>query len=316
MPIDSEEISSSQTAFSQVVYQIIMALPNFLPGYMIPSAYIPIQSLPFSNSYKLDRRALNERANSLPISAIQETTSSKECKHQDRPLTEREDKLRSLWTELLHLPPESVRIHQDFFSSGGGSLKAMALMSAARRKGINFSVAQLYQLRHIGELSKFAGEEAVEEPQTASFSLIDIAMSDNFWRWQLNSAASRLKLSKISYLFLTCSAFTWIVNDANLVPGKYPSHLIYLWALVVEDFNEHGKKCLKQYLITRTRFIDTSYGIFQVILMHENIQWKSETSLTKLLDAWETEDMSFRHRTHQSALLRQTTKRRRVSCGM
>lgn len=161
MRILSEEISSNETEFSRMVDQIRTILPKFLPGYMIPSAYLPIRSLPFSNSYKLDRRALKERANSLAISELRKTTSSKERKHHDRPLTEREDKLRSLWAEVLHTAPETVGIQDDFFNNGGDSLKAMALVSAARRKGINFSVAQLYQLRNIVELTKLAGVEGI-----------------------------------------------------------------------------------------------------------------------------------------------------------
>ena len=61
---------------------------------------------------------------------------------------------------------------------------------------------------------------------------------------------------------------------------------------------------LAQHAITRTRFIDTTLGRFQVVLEHENVRWRSETNLTKLLEAWENEDMSFQHKTHQSALLK------------
>ena len=38
---------------------------KLLPGYMIPSAYLPIRPLPLSKSYKLDRRVLKERKNQL-----------------------------------------------------------------------------------------------------------------------------------------------------------------------------------------------------------------------------------------------------------
>lgn len=60
MGISSEELSSGEGSFSRMVEQIKTTLPKYLTGYMIPSAYLPINSLPFSNSYKLDRRALKK----------------------------------------------------------------------------------------------------------------------------------------------------------------------------------------------------------------------------------------------------------------
>lgn len=170
-----EKLASSETLFSRTVDQVKMELPKLLPDYTIPSAYLPMWSLPFSNSYKLNRRALKERVNSLTILEIQKTLSSKERKDEDRRLTEKEVMLRSIWVEILHTAPETVGIYQDFFYSGGDSLKAMALVSAAHRRGIYFLVAQLYQYRTIAKLSQFAGVETYEDLQTESFSLIDNA---------------------------------------------------------------------------------------------------------------------------------------------
>lgn len=142
---------------------------------MIPSAYLPIASLPFSNSYELNRRALKERANSLTLTDLQKTASNKESKHQERPLTKKEAKLRSLWEGLLHTAPETVGIRQGFFHVGGDSLEAMALISAARRSGMYFSVAELYQLRNIAELAKLPEGEAIEYSQIPFSSLIEVA---------------------------------------------------------------------------------------------------------------------------------------------
>lgn len=159
MSILWEEIVSSETLFSKTVSRIKTRLSTYLPEYMIPSAYISIQSLPFLNSYKLDRRTVKERANFITSSEMQKILSDEEPGHDSRPLTEREVVLRSLWAEILHVAPDTIGIHQDFFYSGGDSLKAMALVSAARRRSISCSLAQLYQLRTIAQFSQLVGEE-------------------------------------------------------------------------------------------------------------------------------------------------------------
>lgn len=304
MRILSEEISSNETEFSRMVHQIRTTLPRYLPGYMIPSAYLPIRSLPFSNSYKLDRRALKERANSLAMSGFQKITSSKERKHQDRVLTEKEDKLRSLWAEILHTTPETVGIQDDFFYSGGDSLKAMALVSTARRSGINFSVAQLYQLRNIVELVKLTGDEAVEDSQIPSFSLVGIADIRQFQLVVAQQCGVKVELIQDILPILDMQGFyldhqrrrpcSWQVPLAIDLPLNIdPGRLRRAW-----------EELLAHHPITRTRFVDTSFGIFQIVLKHETVHWRSEKNFIELLEAWETEDMSFRNRTHQSALLK------------
>ena len=68
-----EELKSSiDPSFSEAMQQVDVKLRQVLPDYMIPSLYIPVQSLPFANAYKLDRKALKETANQLEESDIQD----------------------------------------------------------------------------------------------------------------------------------------------------------------------------------------------------------------------------------------------------
>ena len=71
-----EELKSIDPSFSEAMVQVDSKLRQVLPEYMIPSLYIPVQSLPFANAYKLDRRALKDTANQLKESDIQEIASS------------------------------------------------------------------------------------------------------------------------------------------------------------------------------------------------------------------------------------------------
>ena len=299
----SDNAPSDEVAFSQIVDQIRMKLPKYLPGYMIPSVYLPIRSLPFSNSYKLDRRALKKRANSLSFSEIQKTNPNEGCIHEDRPWSEREDKLRKVWAEILHTSPETVSIQHDFFACGGDSLKAMALVSAARRKGLNFSVAQLYRLRSIGELAKLAGGEAIEDSEVQPFSLVNFSDIR-----QLQSIAAQqcgVKVDHIQDILPILDMQDFYLNHQRRQPCNWQVFLAFDLPLGIDTsrLQRAWEGLLAQHAITRTRFIDTTLGRFQVVLKLEEVHWRSETNLTELMEAWESEDMSFRHKTHQSALL-------------
>ncbi|MFC5469004.1 amino acid adenylation domain-containing protein [Cohnella suwonensis] len=85
-----------------------------LPDYMIPAAFVQLESMPLTASGKADRKALPEpEAEMAPGTAYA------------APESETEEKLVALWRELLRR--EEVGIDDDFFELGGHSLKAAAL---------------------------------------------------------------------------------------------------------------------------------------------------------------------------------------------
>jgi len=87
-----------------------------LPDYMLPSAFVTLESLPLTPNGKIDRRALSQ----LPI----ETQLSEE---QVAPHTHEEKLLAGIWAEVLGI--EQVGIYDNFFELGGHSLLAIQLIS-------------------------------------------------------------------------------------------------------------------------------------------------------------------------------------------
>jgi amino acid adenylation domain-containing protein len=92
-----------------------------LPEYMLPSAFVFLDSLPTLSNGKVDRRALPEpivvrgkpeRALALPRTPIDET-------------------LAGIWSDVLGI--ESVGAHDDFFELGGHSLLATQVISRIRK---------------------------------------------------------------------------------------------------------------------------------------------------------------------------------------
>jgi amino acid adenylation domain-containing protein len=93
-----------------------------LPSYMMPSAFVFLNSLPRSPNGKVDR-------NALPAPDL---TGFEHEQNFTAPQTSIEKDLRQIWADLLGL--EQVGIHANFFDLGGHSLLAMQVMSRLQDK--------------------------------------------------------------------------------------------------------------------------------------------------------------------------------------
>ena len=116
-------------------------LQRRLPEYMMPSAYVQLETMPLTPSGKVDRRNLPEPDT---------YTSDQEYM---APRNGIEETLCRLWEEVLHR--ERVGVYDDFFRIGGHSLLAAQVrvrMSAAF--GVDVSLRQLFETKTIAELAK------------------------------------------------------------------------------------------------------------------------------------------------------------------
>ncbi|MCT7952694.1 amino acid adenylation domain-containing protein [Ancylothrix sp. C2] len=94
-------------------------LKEQLPDYMMPSAFVVLESLPLTPNRKVDRRALRtpEKRNELEEFFV-------------APRTPIEEMLASIWGNILSI--DSVGIHDNFFELGGHSLLATQVISRVR----------------------------------------------------------------------------------------------------------------------------------------------------------------------------------------
>ncbi|KAF5858059.1 hypothetical protein ETB97_004928, partial [Aspergillus alliaceus] len=87
-------------------------LPERLPTYMVPSAYIPIDKIPMTSTGKTDRRQLREIGEALTLEQLADLQPSRTDKRA--PATEMEKRLQKLWASILGINAGSIGADDSF----------------------------------------------------------------------------------------------------------------------------------------------------------------------------------------------------------
>ncbi|HEX7314774.1 MAG TPA: amino acid adenylation domain-containing protein [Pyrinomonadaceae bacterium] len=117
-------------------------LAERLPRYMVPSAFITLDSFPLTPNGKIDRKA-------LPAPELAQAISEKSYA---APRTPVEEVLAAIWAEVLGL--ERVGVHNDFFELGGHSLIAIQVIARIRETlRVDLSVKSIFGARTVAELA-------------------------------------------------------------------------------------------------------------------------------------------------------------------
>ncbi len=121
-------------------------LQTQLPEYMVPAAYVRLESLPLTANGKLDRKALPEPGLDALLS-----------RGYEAPRGEVETTLAQIWADVLKL--EQVGRHDNFFELGGHSLLAVGLVERMRQAGLQADVRVLFSQPTLAALAAAVGAD-------------------------------------------------------------------------------------------------------------------------------------------------------------
>jgi amino acid adenylation domain-containing protein len=135
-------------------------LASQLPNYMLPAAFVRLESLPLTPNGKIDRRKL----------PAPDYTPGK--RQLVLPRTPNEALLATIWQEVLRVKP--VGVHNNFFELGGHSLLATQVISRIRQTlQVELPLRQLFEFPTIAQLApRLRGGEVTLGGETARTSTL------------------------------------------------------------------------------------------------------------------------------------------------
>ncbi|MBI4782433.1 MAG: amino acid adenylation domain-containing protein [Oscillatoriophycideae cyanobacterium NC_groundwater_1537_Pr4_S-0.65um_50_18] len=150
----------------QLIPQLRQHLEHKLPAYMVPSAFVVLETLPLTANGKVDRRALP----APDASRINRTGADAE------PRSPLEVTLARLWSELLGV--HRVGIHDNFFALGGHSLLATQLTSRIRdESSVELPLQSLFEAPTIAQLAPIIDRLKQQTAQPSTPAIVPLARS-------------------------------------------------------------------------------------------------------------------------------------------
>ncbi|HKV40584.1 MAG TPA: amino acid adenylation domain-containing protein, partial [Blastocatellia bacterium] len=116
-------------------------LKRRLPEYMVPSAFVTLESLPLTSNGKLDRGALPspDRRSAMGARTFQ------------APRTAVEKTLTTIWGDVLRI--KDVGVFDNFFELGGDSIISIQAVSRARQRGLALTPRLLFEHQTVADLA-------------------------------------------------------------------------------------------------------------------------------------------------------------------
>ena len=125
-------------------------LSQYLPKYMLPKLFIPLEIFPLTTNGKVDRTRLikiYEKKLSQDNENIIKTTFNSLL----------EEKIAKIWCEVLDI--SHVNRLDDFFEIGGDSIAAIKFITACREIGIEVEINKIFSFPVLLELAKIIEEQ-------------------------------------------------------------------------------------------------------------------------------------------------------------
>ncbi|MFI1368359.1 amino acid adenylation domain-containing protein [Streptomyces griseochromogenes] len=135
-------VRANNPALARSIGPLLIELPEYLrerlPDYMVPPALVPLSELPLTPNGKLNHRA-------LPAPDYGQAATGRAPRNQV------EETLSALFAEVLGV--DNVGIDNDFFATGGDSIRSIQIVARARARGIEVSTREIFEHRTVARLA-------------------------------------------------------------------------------------------------------------------------------------------------------------------
>ncbi|MGF1937144.1 MAG: amino acid adenylation domain-containing protein [Nostoc sp. ChiQUE02] len=156
--LQKEQTCTERSRSTLTPSELRQFLADKLPAYMVPNAFVILESLPLTPNGKVDHRALR---------AI---TNISNCKKFVEPRNQLELQLVQIWSNILKV--DKVGVQDNFFDLGGHSLLAAYLMDQIQQQfGKNLPLTTLFQNPTIEQLATIVQKESDDSDSSCLVAL-------------------------------------------------------------------------------------------------------------------------------------------------
>ncbi|CEJ56541.1 Putative Nonribosomal peptide synthetase [Penicillium brasilianum] len=226
----------------------------------------------------------------FPVSRLAEYQQKPplDSSHPVETVEEIEISLKEIWADVLLRGPEIINRDDGFFQSGGNSIRAMELVSAARKRDLHLTVADIFNagtfsaiaacMRPISEvLSRDLPHEYVP------FSMMGDVLNQRR-TLALASQQCNVELDEIEDIYPATPLQEGLMALSIQTPDAYVSQHVFSLASGIDPQRVQyaWQETIKANAILRTRMITVNTGTLQVVLRKE-IEISSAQDLEQFL---------------------------------
>ncbi|KAJ1922691.1 hypothetical protein IWQ60_006355, partial [Tieghemiomyces parasiticus] len=244
-----------------------------LPPYMVPRAILPLSELPRNLNGKTDKHRLLELLPSL-------------IDHSpDRAVTAPKNEVQGLLVEVmatvLDLPTSDVDIDDSFLQLGGDSISAIRLSSLCRDRGLQVSIAQIFQHGTPAALARIAAQN---DPPSATmeyrpFDLLTIPEDGLAGLKDEVATGLGVEVEAIEDILPVSSLQQGFLISTLKDPTAYMVQMAYdlTGSLDVAKWSQSWSQVVRSHQILRTKFIvptdQSQHAFLQVVLRDTDFEW-------------------------------------------
>ncbi|OTA94240.1 hypothetical protein M434DRAFT_71646 [Hypoxylon sp. CO27-5] len=310
---DSEDLSRLNRTTRERLYLFKktadMVLREILPGYMVPSAYIPVKRIPLTPALEVDRLELQRmiaglsRKQLLRLAEASNPQEIHDTSFKPLPLTQVEQGMRTIFAKVLGIEESSIKASDGFLGLGGDVVLAHDLIVECRQRGIGISIIDVLRDISLAELCKRVApmetpptpiQETETEQPSSSNAFVDEAIAP-----RLGSDTTLIEdVAEASSLQAMFVESGMLRNHGNV-------NYLTINIMGLLDWHRLQNACFmltKAHPILRTAFVSYGRRLYQTVLRsyrpeflrYQCQNWRLGSSAAKLIKRDQTWPVDFR----------------------
>ncbi|KAJ7477238.1 acetyl-CoA synthetase-like protein [Mycena galericulata] len=265
-----------------VLQHVHSMIRKTLPQYMIPSAIIPLLTLPVTLNGKLDRNRLEK----LSLEATEGPplyVKNGVLPHQV--ISASEKIIRDAWATVLNRPAANISLDADFYGSGGDSISCIRVAAACRSTGYSLSIMDFVDSPTISSQARLVDLRSGIRVTEAVYRPFDLLVGPDYRRALEKEVVSYgYRFNDVEDAYPSPPPVSGLISLAAGNPLSYFAQYVYRarTRFIPECMEAAWHLLLQRHEILRSMFIvapPPHRDIVQVVLNNQAspLSWESHT---------------------------------------